>query len=176
MNNEKLLKKFKEAAERDRQNRNDPRYRRVMGFLVAKGLLKTNEKIVRLPNARLLAKDALWAATKCEPRILEVLPAALLRFPRHFEQINQLPTELLKIVEQIKNDEDGADYQGIEFKKMKRWVSFALPDGRVKPLNERKILMPFRLKPTNIHKLETLVSTGKFRSMTEAIEFAIERL
>ena len=61
----------------------DRRFRESMGFLVAKGFLKTNFPVPLLPNKRLRLEDVLWAGTHVEPRILEVLPAAVLRLEQH---------------------------------------------------------------------------------------------
>ncbi len=65
-------------AKIERQRR-DPRYRRVLGRFVAAGLLNTNEQTVPQRGAIRVA-DALWAG-EVEPRILELLPALLIKKP-----------------------------------------------------------------------------------------------
>ncbi|MCM2281336.1 MAG: hypothetical protein NDI61_05750 [Bdellovibrionaceae bacterium] len=59
---------------------------------------------------------------------------------------------------------------------MNHWAHYRLPDARLKPLSEKRILKPFRLKPVSIQKLQEQVREGRFRSMTEALEAAIEKL
>ena len=80
MNKRVYIKKIKEIAQQDKGRRLDPRYLKVMGFLVAKGFLYINKKIHLNPNGHINLKDAIWAGRLVEPRILEVLPAAYERF------------------------------------------------------------------------------------------------
>ena len=85
MKRELILKRIAAAARKDQGLRHDPRYLNTMGFLVAKGFLRMNQPIHLLPNQRLHIEDAIWAGQRLEPRILEVLPAAVSRLPRHFD-------------------------------------------------------------------------------------------
>ncbi len=77
MKKEEILKRIVAKAKVDAKMRKEPRFLKVMGFLVAKGFLDVNYPVPRLPNQRLLLEDAIWAGKNVEPRILEVLPAAL---------------------------------------------------------------------------------------------------
>ena len=99
-----------------KERQRDSRFLKTMGFLVAKNLLKTNREDIQ-PRARvkLAIKDVLWAGNNVEPRILEVLPAALIHFPKTFKGLDQLPKELSSIVEQIRRQQtDGPDYKGLK--------------------------------------------------------------
>ena len=83
LNKKALIKKISKLAQEDKKRRLDPRYLKVMGFLVAKGFLYTNKKIPLNPNEHINLEDAIWAGRFVEPRILEVLPAAYERFKKH---------------------------------------------------------------------------------------------
>ncbi len=93
----KMMKAFRDKARQTALNRNDNRFIKTMGFLKAKGLLDTTLPIHPWPRARIDIADALWAAKYVEPRILEVLPAAILHFPKNFVGIERAP-EKLKII------------------------------------------------------------------------------
>ena len=73
----------------------------ILGFFVGKGLL-TDPNVEARPSVVLDIKHVLKAAEEVEPRILEVLPAALLHFPRSFKNKRALPKEFLSLLEAIK--------------------------------------------------------------------------
>ena len=75
---------------------------RILGFLVAKGLLIA-PGVKPYPTVKLTIPDVLEAAELDEPRILEVLPAALLSFPKSFLHFEALPEELQVIIQHISN-------------------------------------------------------------------------
>jgi hypothetical protein len=76
LNKKALIEKINKLAQQDKNRRLDPKYLKVMGFLVAKGFLYTDKKIPLNPNEHINLEDAIWAGRFVEPRILEVLPAA----------------------------------------------------------------------------------------------------
>ena len=61
MKKKKLIDKILQGAKQDEQLRLDPRYLETMGFLTAKGFLKTNQNIIARPNKRIAIHDAIWA-------------------------------------------------------------------------------------------------------------------
>ncbi len=177
MNKVKMLDAFKKKAERLANHRKDPRFRKVMGFLKAKGLLDTNLHILATPSVRLDIEDVLWAGKYVEPRILEVLPAAILRFKKNWVGLDNAPPELLEVIECIRqNREFGHSFEGLEYKKMKFWANAPLKDKRTKPVQEKRRSKIFRLRPESLLKLETLVKSKRFSDQTEALEAAIEKL
>jgi hypothetical protein len=141
-----------------------------MALLLAKGLLYTNQKIRPDGRARVDVADAVWAGTEVEPRIIEVLPAAILRFPKNFYNLEALPEALQKIVGQIKGGETGEDYEGLKFKDMARWAAVPLKDKRGKPVQEKRVPKLFNLKPETVKALREFVARGEFTDMTEAID------
>lgn len=117
----------------------DRRTKKVVRFFVGKGfLLGDVEKSKK--QIKLYIPDVLWVARNVEPRVLEVLPAALIHYPNSFFGKNWLPEELEKIVKKIKRGEmDHKDYRGISYLDMKRWAERPLPDHRTKPLSQIRI-------------------------------------
>lgn len=174
MNRAEFLKKIKILARQDNRNRQDPRYLHTMGFLVAKGFLYTNTKLPLRPNARLKIDDVIWAGQNIEPRILEVLPAAVLRFKAHFDFDPKKHVELHLAFNAIKKNLEG-DFFGIKITKLKPWLNIKLKDGRTKQVADRKITKTFRFHKTILIKLQKLVEEGKFSNQTAALEAAVMR-
>lgn len=175
MNREDTLKRIREAAGKDKRRRADPRYRMTLGFLVAKGFLDTNDAVARLPNQRLRIEDAIWAGTYVEPRILEVLPAAILRLPRHFDLARGRHPELVTVVERLRRGEkEGPDLWKIPFRKFVHWANLPLRDRRTKLPKEKRIVKTFRLTPASVARLQALC-TALGCNATEALETVLLR-
>jgi len=175
MNNKDLIKKIKRLAQRDKKHRLDPRYLKVMGFLVAKGFLHTNNKILLNPNGHITLRDAIWAGRVVEPRILEVLPAAYERFKKHFSGDANTVEKLEQIIDCIKQKEiRKIDFYGISLDKIRPWFFIRLRDGRSKSLDERKVSKSFRFKPETVDILKRLkAQTGQ--SETDILENLIAK-
>ncbi len=175
MSKENLLKKIKEQAKIDKALRSDRRFIEIMGFLVAKGFLQTNYEVPALPNKRFRIDDALWAGVNVEPRILEVLPAAVLRLEKHFDLDPVRHEHLAEIVRNLRQHASkGPDFYGISFAKIKLWANLPLKDGRVKTLADKKITKTFRLSPKAATKLADLARQKKCTE-TEILESKILR-
>jgi hypothetical protein len=152
---ERLLNRIRKRAQADAKLRLDPRYLTTMGFLVAKGFLKANRPLPALPNQRLRIEDALWAGKNVEPRILEVLPAAVLRLGRHFDLDPEQHPELARVIHQLKTFAvKGDDFLGMPFAKIKVWADFPLRDKRVKASREKKIVRTYRFSPAVLDLLK----------------------
>ena len=106
-------------AKIERQRR-DPRYRRVLARFVAAGLLNTNEQTVPQRGAIRVA-DALWAG-EVEPRILELLPALLIKKPSFFQAGAELPEDLTGVVRALRRGEVPAEFRGIPGADLARWL------------------------------------------------------
>ncbi|HLG19014.1 MAG TPA: hypothetical protein VI895_04250 [Bdellovibrionota bacterium] len=149
--------------DRNYQNR---RTKRVLGFLAAKGLLIVPWVKAR-PTGKLRVPDVLWVAKNVEPRVLEVLPAALLHFPAAFLQKDRLPKDVRAVLAQIKKGEK-ADrmVRGIPFKNFQRWTERILPDRRTKPLSrQRRITKSFRFPQ---HIAEGIRQQASLRGLGES--------
>ena len=149
----------------------DRRTQKVLGFLIAKGFL-FGTKIKRRPNVKIFFEEALWVGHHVEPRVIEVLPAAILHFPKTFIGYNDMPAELNTIISLIKkHKEEGPDYKGIRFYDMKRWADRLLPDKRTKPSSEIRINKTYRFTLKTLEKM-------KIRSKTQGLSITqyLERL
>jgi len=167
--NEKFEARLQELARKDEENRHDLRFVDTMGFLIAKGLLGYNRPIVEKPNAKLDLRDVIWAGVNVEPRILEVLPAAFIRFEKHFRVAadpNSDERKLLEVRGAVKKKaENFPDFMGIPYKKYAVWIEFPLRDRRTRLPSERKKMKAFRLRPDAIEKLAKI---AKECEMSEA--------
>jgi hypothetical protein len=177
MRSKELIKKFKAKAKQIEADRRDVRFVKTIAFLKAKGLLTTTLPIAPAPGVRLNVQDVLWAGQRVEPRIIEVLPAALLRFPKNFVGLDRMPAELKEVIKGIQqNVENGTDFAGIKFQQMRYWANMPLKDKRTKPVGERKQIRTFRLHADVLRKLEQLVASGKYKDQTSALEAAVKKL
>jgi len=177
MKKNEFLNKIREKAERNKLNREDLRFKKAIAFLKGKGLLDTNLPIAGAPGLKLHLKDVVWAGKHVEPRILEVLPTAIIHYRKNFLGADQLPPELDEVLKAIRKDEDnGPAFEGVPFEKMKHWANTKLRDRRTKPVNEQKVPKYLKLHAKHIQKLERLVAAGTFKDQTSAIEAAIEQL
>lgn len=153
MKNDEIIKAAKRVAAAHRRARADRRYLRVMGFLVGKKFLFCDE-VPPLPSAKISVADALWAAEHVEPRINEVLPAAVLHFPGSFTDAGDLPHDLAEVVKRLRaGDQEGPSFGGTEFGRLKRWAELSLPDRRLVPLRQKRTSKSFRLSQRACAKL-----------------------
>ena len=147
--------------------------KKVIGFLAAKGLLY-DPQAVPMPTAKLSAKEVLAVAENIEPRVYEVLPAAILHFPRSFVRLESFPKDILEVVEALKKGvADYDDVRGMRYKGIKRWADRSLPDKRTRPASEKKVMRAFRLRPVILAKLAKL-ARGSGLTETETVERLIE--
>jgi len=173
VNREVLVQKIKRKAKQDASKRRDPRFLETMGFLVAKGFLRTNLNTPLIPNKRLRIDDAIWAGVNVEPRILEVLPAAVLRLPRHFDLDSNRHPVLAQVVDHLRRGENhGLDFCGTPYDRIKVWANFPLRDRRVKPASKKKRIKTFRLDPTVIQHLKE-IANARGCTETEIVEALI---
>jgi len=131
----------------------DARYLRVIGWLVGKGLLFAPD-VPPLKSGKLKIKDVLWVAENAEPRVFEILPSALLHYPASFMGWEDLPPDLLDVLSALKwKRANSPDFRGIPFHKISFWADYPLPDRRLKPISQRKIMRSFRLAPDVIQRI-----------------------
>ncbi len=176
MTREMLIKKIRLKARQDRLKRKDLRFLDAMGFLVAKGFLRANYAVRPLPNKRIRIEDAIWAGKNVEPRILEVLPAAVLRLGKHFDLDPVLHKQLAGVVEQLRRSEKTGDaFCGIAYDKIRTWAELPLRDKRVKGASDKKVLKTFRLDRKLIGNLKKAASL-KGCTETEILEGLLLKL
>jgi hypothetical protein len=132
-----------------RRRQRDPRYLRTLGRFVEAGLLTTNQAV--LPHREpLRIADVLWAG-QAEPRILELLPAVLVKRPSMLADPTDVPDDLRHVVRCLARNLVPPDFRGIPGADMYRWLPKV---GRKGKLPAR--LKSFRLKPEDVHLLAHL--------------------
>jgi len=112
-----------------RRARRDPRYQRVLGRLLAASVLDTTEDIEphRIP---ITIEDALWAG-RLEPRILELLPALIIKRPSLFVTIEHLPEDLRDAVAAVGRNREPDDFRGVPGADLLRWLPLVGRKNRV---------------------------------------------
>ncbi len=165
-----ILKEIKKAASVDARKRKDLRYLATLAFLVKNGFLKTNQDVLKFYRPRISVSDAIWAGENVEPRILEVLPAAILRLKRRFI----IETDVLELIHGAvaalqEAGTTGIDFFNIPFKKYSQWMNLPLTDRRTKTISQKKVMKSFRLSPAAIKSLQKL-SAQLDLSSTETLE------
>lgn len=171
---EQVIKKAKREQASFKKLLNDLRYIKVMGFFCAKKLLLADVK--PMPNVKIDVADVLWVADKIEPRVLEVLPAALIRFPKTFLRADNLPEQLIQIVRTIKaGEKTGPDFNGMSYQQMKRWADLPLADRRTKPANEKRQSRTYRFTQKTLENLKK-ISSKLNKTETAVIEDLIATL
>lgn len=170
MNRNEILAKIKKAKELDDKRRTDIRYLRAMAFFVKKGFLRANADFTKYYLPKVRVQDAIWAGQMVEPRILEVLPAAVARLPRAFIFEGQKNNELREVAEALANKQEiGKDFFNIPYRKIRTWMFLQLKDQRTKTEQNKKMMKTFRFIPAVVEKLSQLKeATGN--SETEIIE------
>ena len=165
---EELIRKAKSALGRDLTRRQDPRYLKVMGFLVGKGLLISPE-IRPIYKVKLRTQDVVWVAQMLEPRVWEVLPAAMLHYPRSFADRKRLPADIFRVLSELRSGGPGIDFMGVPFLQIKRWANMEPKDRRAKKLEDIKIMRSFRLSAECLARLGELAIREK-KSQARIIE------
>jgi hypothetical protein len=139
-----------------------------MGRFVHEGLLVTNESI-QAYDEPLEVSEVLWAGV-VEPRLLELLPALLVKRPGLFRDANELPEDLAEVVRKLKRDQEPADFRGISGRDVHGWLRRVGRRGRAPSL-----LKSFRFKPEDQRLLRAL-SEQLGVSETEVVRRALRAL
>jgi hypothetical protein len=124
-----LIKRAQRKLGTLRRREKDPRFRRVMGRFVREGLLIVNHEIPAT-DASLSVADVLWAG-EIEPRLLELLPALIVKRPGLFRSVGPLPVDLADVVASLKRDQEPASFRGIPGGDVHRWVKRVGRQGKV---------------------------------------------
>jgi hypothetical protein len=117
---EGLRARAKRRYARIARGRQDPRYPRVLGRFKAAGLLSTNYE-VPLHRNPVTISDALWAG-ELEPRILELLPALVVKKPSLFVDPTNLPRDLSIAVRSLRRGDLPEAFRGIPGPDLLKWL------------------------------------------------------
>jgi hypothetical protein len=131
------------------RRRRDPRFARVMGRFVREGLLFTNRDVPE--NRRPVAVEDVLFAGELEPRLLELLPALIVKRPAMFRGLSALPPDLAETVRALRRDAEPPDFRGIPGRDVRGWLRRVGRRGKV-PAR----LKAFRLRPEDQRLLSEL--------------------
>ena len=98
--------------------RSDPKFKRTIGKLIHAKLI-TNPSYTTY-NGKLTLEDALWAG-QYEPRILELIPAIILKKPKFFE-IKEMPKDLEQTISNIRHNAAIDEFRGVPSEKYLYWL------------------------------------------------------
>ena len=144
---------FKERARRRltvlRRRTRDPRFSTVMGRFTRDRLLVTNRAFKPYSNPLVVA-DVLWAG-EVEPRLLELLPALIVKRPSMFVATTELPPDLAEAVKSLRRDQTPHDFRGIPGRDIHQWLRRVGHRGKAPSR-----LKSFRFKPADQRLLEHL--------------------
>lgn len=167
MNRAQLVQAAKKRARRDARGREDARYQSAMGVFIGAGLLDTNAEITARRGPVELS-DVLWAG-QLEPRLLELLPAVLIKRPALL-RCQELPPDLQSVVHALKKNCLPPDFRGLPGKSLAQWVPRL---GHRNKLPTQ--LKSFRLRPEDIQLLSELAKERGF-SETDVVRAGLRAL
>lgn len=149
MDPRKIQARARKKVQELRARRLDRRYQAVMGRFVREGLLVVNHPVAE--NAEPVAiADVLWAG-EVEPRLLELLPALIVKRPGLFSDVTPLPADLAGAVAELRRDREPPTFRGIPGRDVHRWLTRVGRKGKV-PAR----LKAFRFTPEDQRLLEHL--------------------
>jgi len=141
-----------------------------MGRFVEEGLLETNIEGIVPRRKPVPLDDALWAGT-VEPRILELLPAVLVKKPRLLRLPKELPDDVVEVMHAIRHGKPAPAFRGVPPEQYLPWVTRVGRKGR-----SPSVLKSFRFRHDDVLRLARLRHSLPARSDTEVIRMALELL
>lgn len=136
-------------------------FKEVTDFFVSRGYLYA-ESSARIKSIKL---SEVFSVGLVEPRVLAVLPAALLRSTKGIILDIEIPPDLKAVLKAIKMDlKEGPDFKGISYSELRRWANLEIKDSRSKPQREKKIIKSFRF---NLKTSRLLKEKAKKMGLTE---------
>jgi len=166
-----LVHDAKARYEKIAKHQRSPRFKRVVGRLI-KAKLFLGRPGFQPYSGKLSIKDYVWAGS-IEPRILELLPALIIKKPSLFADLENCPKDLKLIVKEIRSGQASGDYHGIPAKSYLRWVSLVGHRGR-----EASQLKSFRFSTSDSEILHFLRLKGysEIGAVREGLRLLAERL
>ena len=162
-----LRRKAQQKQKRLERLRRDPRFREVVGVFVRAKLLTTNLE-VEPRKGPVALNDVLWAG-RLEPRLLELLPAVMLKKPSMIEY-DKVPRDLDRVLDQLRHNATPPDFRGIPGEKLQEWIPRVGHKGKF-PTQ----LKAFRLKKEDVELLKELAA-GRGLTETDVIRAGLRAL
>ncbi len=143
-----LQRKAQQKQSRLARLRRDPRYLEALGAFLHAKLISTNVDVQPVKGPVAL-KDVLWAG-RLEPRLLELLPAVMIKKPAMIEY-KTLPLDLARVLDQLRRNETPPDFRGVPGKKLQEWLPRVGHKGKL-PTQ----LKAFRFRKEDVDLLEEI--------------------
>ena len=153
-----------------RRKHRDPRFRRVMGRFVEEGLLTTQIEGIVPRRQPVWLGDALWAGT-VEPRVMELLPAVLVKKPSLLRLPKELPDDVAEVMHAIRHGKPAPSFRGVPAEQYLPWVTQVGRKGR-----SPSVLKSFRFRHDDVLRLARLRHALPARSDIDVIRMALELL
>lgn len=168
MDKNKIKKIARKKYEEIENLRNTNKYKMVIGKLIAHNLLENNR--VKPYRGPVDIKDVLEVAN-IEQRILEILPAILLKKPKLFRNTNELPVDIKNIVTQIRKNLVPPHLRGIAPEKYLYWI-----DKIGRKNIKTSTLKTFRFTTDDLELLKKAKQETKLKSEIDVIRAALKKL
>ena len=150
----------------------DPRHRMAVKFFIGKGYIDSIMEPFISYRRRILTTDLIWAAENVDRRYMPLIPAAVARFPGHFEHRDLWPPDLREAIESFAATEPGPDFRGVPFMEYSRWLHFQPFDRRSRePGRQVRVVLP----PALVERARRYATLRKL-SRTQVLQRALERL
>lgn len=148
MNPEDIIKRAQKKAGQLKKLKVDPRVTHVLGKYKSEGWIQAPG--IKEVQGGVYLDDVLWVGENVEPRVLELLPAILLKKPRtiHFKE---LPEDLRDAINQLKKNKLTGNFRGIPLTDCYQWISYV---GRKNKYPT--ITMSYRFKKSDYELLNQL--------------------
>jgi len=114
-----LLKQAKEINQVYSEVRATDRYVRTIAGLVGAGVMAHNK--IKGIRQKISIEDLLWVG-EFEPRVLEILPALIMKKPSALTNARDLPEDLAQVIREIRRGENKTSFRGIPPKQYSYWL------------------------------------------------------
>lgn len=115
---EQVKKRAKLKAALVARKKQDPRYKEVLGRLRQEGFIFAPQ--IAATRSHPTIDDALWVG-EIEPRVLELLPAIILRRKKIFLPVRELPEDLKAAINGLRRANASVVFRGVPPEKYAAW-------------------------------------------------------
>ncbi len=162
-----LQQRARKRLRRIQRARAQPRYRRVLGKFVEAGLLEAPGQALEQVEGPVELQDVLWAG-EYEPRLLELLPAVLLKRPGLLSGADTLPDDLAEVLKAIRFRRQAPSFRGVDAASYLPWVGRVGRRGK-----EPSLLKSFRFRAEDVDRLKRLKARLPSMSETDLVRTAL---
>ncbi len=158
MKSSDLVKKMQVLVAEDERQRQQPAYQKTIAWLHYLGLLRHN-KI--LPERHHVQLSEVLESAILEPRILELLPAIMIKIPEVFQfERNEIPKDLLNVMKHLEKGKNPPDFRGIPAQKYSQWLASNILDVAKRRLDPKQSPRR-RSSPANRNRIAEVIIEGR---------------